>query len=237
MQLPKRKIKTSQEKVDRMIVNDYSNSVIVKVDMAGERTTKAGIIIDFTPDIQWENDTHIADAERIKGEVYTVPTKLYPDDDYLPWYTEVEIRKGDTVYFDYMDSINSVTFVVGDYEYRVLPYSALYVAVRGEQIIPLNGYNIFEDVMEEKKSDLDVIARVHHLKGKCMHVAGPIQWCNKKISDDIELDVGDIVEFNQNFKKVPLERRWYFASFDEDKLYFRAQRKEIAYNHGKETTS
>lgn len=241
MQHPRRIINLSQEEVDNMVMNLYSNCVLVKVEIK-ERTTAGGLLLDFADGAVIEDmtgdkkeySTYLADAERIRGEVYKLPDRLYPDDDYLPWYSDIETKQGDTVYFDYYDSINSVAFAVGDYEYRVLPYSALYVAIRGEQIIPLNGYNIFEDIKEEKTSTLEVIDKVSELKARCVYTATPVRFCNKKVSDDLELNPGDIVEFRKGFKKVFLERQWYFATFDENKLYFRAHRKDIAYNHGKE---
>ena len=240
MQHPRRIVKVSQEEVDNMVMNPYSNCVLVKVKIE-ERTTASGILLDFTDGAvieqlagnKEEYSTYLADAERISGELVRIPDRLYPDDDYLPWHSDIECELGDTVYFDYYDSINSVTFAVGDCEYRVLPYSALYVAKRGNKIIPLNGYNIFEDIREKKKSDLEIESKVAELKGRCIYVATPVRFCNPKQTDDMELEVGDIVEFRKGFKKVFLERQWYFATFDESKLYFRAHRKDIAYNHGK----
>ena len=242
--------------------------VLIQVpDFLKERVTKGGIIIDVNPKTQYMDSegSHMADLERVVGIVEKVPPGLTPDGDMLAWTTEMELKVGATVYFDYYDSINSTSFVCGEDEYRLIPYSACYLAVRNvepfgndaywEESVCLNGYCLFEDVYEEVKfsapgetkkwnlTDLDEEGRIkgaqsdvvfqphpklEKLKGKVFAIAAPVDYCGD-YSDDVDIEPGDIVEFRDKFSRIYLERQDHLRTLD--KKLFRAQRREIIFNH------
>ena len=224
--------KIDREVLDQMVLSGYSNMVLIKVPkFKEERKTKSGIILDINPHVQYLDGegSHMADLERVVGVVERVPPFLTPDGDVMAWETPIDLEVGDSVYFDYMDSINSTSFVCDEDEYRLIPYSSCYVAIRGEEMICLNGYCLFEDI-HEKKHRLSTSETLVELRGKVYQVATPVVYSNTIYTDDIEIKVGDTVTFRKQFSRVYLERQKHLQTLDVKP--FRAQRREIIYNHG-----
>ncbi len=224
--------KIDQKVLDQMVLSSYSNMVLIKVpNFREERKTKAGIILDVNPHVQYLDGegSHMADMERVVGIVEKIPSTLRPDGDMLAWETPIELRIGDTVYFDYMDSINSTSFVCEDDEYRLIPYSSCYMAIRGEEMICLSGYCLFESIYEKKHS-LSTSETLVELKGKVYQVGTPVTYSNPTYTDDIDIKPGDVVTFRRGFSRVYLERQKHLQTLDL-KL-FRAQRAQIIFNHG-----
>ena len=227
----------TQQKIDRevlsqMVLSGYSNMVLIKVPkFKEERKTKSGIILDVNPHVQYLDGegSHMADLERVLGTVEKIPPFLTPDGDMLAWETPIDLKVGDGVYFDYMDSINSTSFVCEEDEYRLIPYSSCYVAIRGEEMICLSGYCLFENIYEKKHS-LSTSETLVELKGKVYQVGTTVVYSNQIYSDDIEIEVGDIVTFRKRFSRVYLERQKHLQTLNVQ--LFRAQRREIIYNHG-----
>lgn len=220
-----------------MTLSAHSNMVLIKVpDFKKERVTKSGILLDVNPDVQYFDQgegSHMADLARVIGVVEKIPPALLPDGDILSWHTPMDLNVGDTVWFDYMDGMNSTSFVIGDDEYRLIPYSSCYIAYRESQIgkpICLNGYILFEDVMQPKDK-LEHIDKVDPLKGKIYAIGDPVEHTLAYWTEDIEVEEGDIVEFRKKFPKVYVERQLYFQQLD--RKLFRGQRKDIVFNYGK----
>jgi len=230
-------------RLKNMRLSRYSNMILIKIpDYKKERTTKAGIILDFNPNTQYLDGpgSHMADVEKIVGIVEKVPESLYVDGDVMPWYTEIQVVPGDLVWFDYYDSLNSITFLVEEDEYRLIPYSSCYIAIRkGFDPRPdlatcLNGYCLFEEVVAPKQSELQagLPDRMEKYKGRVFKTGKSVTYPNRIYTDDIYIRPGDVVEFRKGFAKVFLERQTYFMTLD--RMLFRAQRKDIIYNHGKD---
>jgi hypothetical protein len=232
------KQKIDKEELDQMFLSGYSNMVMIKIpNFNKERTTEAGVILDVNPDIQYfddSNSSHMADLARVIGIVEKVPPGLLPDGDMLPWHTTMDLQIGDTVFFDYMDSLHATSFIVGEDEYRLIPYASCYIAYRDSQSenpICLNGYILFEDVLKPDDG-FSPHREVDPLKGKVYAIGEPVEHCLAYWTEDIDVGVGDYVQFRKKFPKVYLERQKYFQQLD--KKFFRGQRRDIVYNYGKD---
>lgn len=250
--------KIDKETLDQMILSAYSNMVLIKVpEFRAERKTEGGIILDVNPQVQYFDDdtgSHMADLERVVGVVEKVPPSLLPEGDMLAWWTEVEVMVGDTVYFDYFDSINSTSFVCGEDEYRLIPYSSCYIAIRESQIVCLNGYCLFEEVYEddadagEAKGPINMAMmdkegvigsktdkifspnpKPDELKGKVHSLGSKMKYWTDHYTDDIDIEVGDTVTFRKKAARIYLERAKHFQTLD--KKLFRMQRKDVIFNH------
>ena len=229
------KQRIDEKTLKEMTLSAYSNMVLIKVpDFKKERVTKAGIILDVNPDTQYFDQgegSHMADLARVVGIVEKVPPGLTPDGDIQPWETSMDLQVGDTVWFDYMDGMNATSFIMGDDEYRLIPYASCYIAYRDSRFVTLNGYILFEDVFQPK-DELEHIDKVDPLKGKVYAVADPVVHTLDYWTEQIDVAVGDTVEFRKKFPKVYLERQKYFQQLD--KKLFRGQRKDIVFNYGKD---
>ena len=225
--------KIDKDTLDQMILSAYSNMVLIKVpEFRVERKTKAGIILDVNPQVQYFDDdtgSHMADLERVVGIVEKVPPALLPEGDMLAWWTEVEVIKGDTVYFDYFDSINSTSFVCDEDEYRLIPYSSCYIAIRESQIVCLNGYCLFEDVYKPDDG-FSPHPILDDLKGKVYSLGSKMKYWTASYTDDIDIEVGDTVTFRKKAARIYLERAKHFQTLD--KKLFRMQRKDVIYTNG-----
>lgn len=231
------KQRVDKDMLNEMVLSGLSNMVMIKVpDFEKERVTEAGIILDVNPDTQYFDESggsHMADLARVMGIVEKVPPGLLPDNDILPWETTMDLKVGDTVWFDYMDGMNSTSFIIDDDEYRLIPYASCYIAIRDSQMenpICLNGYILFEDVLLPDDG-FSSERKVDPLKGKIHALAAPVEHYLDYWTEDIEVAVGDLVVFRQKFPKVYLERQKYFQQLD--KKLFRGQRKDIVFNYGK----
>lgn len=232
------KQRIDEKQLKEMTLSAHSNMVLIKVpDFEKERVTKSGIILDVNPDTQYFDEgsgSHMADLARVMGFVEKVPPALLPDGDILPWETTMDLEVGDTVWFDYMDGLNSTSFIIGDDEYRLLPYASCYIAIRDShqttKPICLNGYILFEDVLKPDDG-FSTERKVDDFKGKIYAAGGPVTHTLDYWTEKIEVEEGDIVQFRMKFPKVYLERQKYFQQLD--KKLFRGQRKDIVFNYGK----
>ena len=231
------KQRVDKEFLDSMVLSAYSNMVLIRIpNFEKERKTRSGIVLDVNPHIQYMDDgpgSHMADLARVIGIVEKVPPGLRPDGDILQWETEMELEPGDTVVFDYYDSLNSTSFIIDGDEYQLLPYSSCYLGIRDsrkDNMICLNGYCMFEDVLLPDDG-FSPYRKVDVRRGKVLITGSPVKYSSDYWIDDIDIRGGDIVEFRKNFSRVYLERQKHFQELD--KRMFRAQRKDIIYNHGK----
>jgi co-chaperonin GroES (HSP10) len=92
---------------------------------------------------------------QVVGQVYGLPSHLQytgQPNRGMPWLTDMEIRMGDKVILYYLSVINALKkensrFIIeGEDKYIFVPYNTVYAIVRGEEIIPVNGYALIEPV-------------------------------------------------------------------------------------------
>lgn len=223
--------------IDEMTLSAYSNMVLIKIpDFEKDRKTKAGVILDVNPDVQYLDGegSHMADLARVVGVVEKVPPGLLPEGDLLPWKTTMDLKIGDMVWFDYMDGLHATSFIVDDDEYRLIPYASCYIAIRDSRMenpLCLNGYCLFEEVLLPDDG-FSPHRAVDQSRGKVYATGDPVEHANNYWTDLIDIDKEDIVVFRKKYPRVFLERQKYFQQLD--KKLFRAQRKDIIYNHGKD---
>jgi hypothetical protein len=248
--------KLSKEEFERAEIP--SNHVAVELLRLEENaTTHGGIYMGYNTDETWESDdeTHPADIASVVGIVRKVPQKLYytPDGQGMPWDTDMELQVGDTVWFNIIESLNSVELAVDKSFIRIIPFQDVYCAKRStpipaqeidlgnmwyskkfrmeHSVIMLNGYCLLEQVRLPKLSELDVTSEdhVYEDRGIIRYLGTPNRtYTVSKYQDNTELKVGDMAFIRPGYKPFLLERRGYFAQFDSDhKLYWCVQRRNI----------
>ena len=215
----------TREELESMVIPDGSNIVIVHIPHKNEdSTTKSGIYVvgdqDFNPHLH---------AERW-GYIYKKCRSLFYDysvADSLPWKTEVEVEEGDKVWFDFREAAYAYTFVCEGEWYKIINYEFLRVVQKDDgEIVPLNGYILFEEyhapresdiLLEDKKDDRYAIAR---------YVGRPNDEYSLRVyNDDIDIYPGDHVLFEDNTSCFPLESGVH-NEFSEEKFVVQ-QRKRI----------
>jgi hypothetical protein len=162
----------------------------------------------------------------------------------MPWLTTIEAKIGDEVISSYEsilycfnDGDSSRTFVdENNDKYFLLDYSDLFIAIRDNEVIPLNGYVICEPMEESVKSTLfipDQLKKFNSDKfGKVAYIGSVnkeyyITNGNKDIRHDLkdaaDVSVGDIVIFDKNCD-LPLEYDLHQSLDGRKKTFFRFNR-------------
>jgi co-chaperonin GroES (HSP10) len=149
----------------------------------------------------------------------------------MEWDCEMELQKGDLVFHDYLDSMNSQTIMYEGEEYRLIPYSGCYAVKRVSYIIPLNGYILCEEienvtkVLDYEKRDIDYKSGIARFVGKPNK-----SYYSKFRTDEMEVKEGDkIALLNQYAHKgarIYLEDPVHL--YFDGKKYFVIQRFKIA---------
>lgn len=199
--------------------------MLIKVhDPILNKTTKSGIILISPTDMDWNPDVH---ADRY-GIVESVPQTL--NTKWMMWKTEVEIRRGDLVWYDYLQSLNSDSLFVDEVEYKLMDYQFLYVAKRSKEIIGLNGYCLFEPKKDELKtnSDLILIHEGNDIRvAKMIYSGKPNLWYENEWVDDDSIREGDLAIFGM--PPVMLEAEYH--SLFEGKRQYRVSQRRFVYGY------
>ena len=239
--MERRIIRRKESEIDSMKLPPNGNMVIIEItERSKDKVTKGGIYVGFNEDVIYaEGDgSHAADVAEVWGVVHRAPASLYykeKDNNSMPWETTVQIQEGDMVWFDYFESVNCDVLLYGDRVFYVIPYRDLYVAKRGKEIIPLNGYCLCEPIEVEHKSKfaVNIGDKYRHDRVVVRYLAEP----NKRYqpndaiygtynNDDIGLVEGDIVLLRQRCPLILLERLDTIATFSEQP-YFVIQRRNM----------
>ncbi len=207
MPKPKKYSLTEQEVNNMTLI--ANNKVLVKIEVKNtERKTKGGIIMIAETDTDWQKEIH---ANRW-GRVINVPKRLIKEKYHL-WTTECELQRNDLVWFDVMISENCDTIITELFTYLLIDYFSLHVAKRGDEIIPLNGYQMFDVVADESESVLAI--KTHKLDaryGVLKHKGSLNKYLYGGLDDDERIQVGDKCVFT--LPPVMLESD-YHAVFGE----------------------
>jgi hypothetical protein len=195
--------------------------------------------VGFNEDFQYAEGTgsHMADMTEVHGTVVMCPERLFyekNDPHSMTWKTEMMLRVGDEVWFNFISSSHATGFIIeGDY-YLFIPYGDCFVAKRGEEVICLNGYVLLEEVEKEAVSFLYLseASGIDTKRGKVRYVGEPnAEYRLDSLSDEIDITEGDIVQIKAGFTPYRLERQEYFADFGE--MLRVVQRRNIEFNYGK----
>lgn len=189
-----------------------NNNVLIRIKMFND-------LITFSDGTELTLNTDFEPAEHITatGEVYKTPDKLIFDRkayNSMEWKTEVETQPGDTVYIDYFEVLqalgmkadkaasypNERWFEVEGWLYIMVPYSALFFAIRGDSIIMLNGYVMAEKVERPIPKSHFLILTAKDVYGDGKHSFGKVLKSgslitahkDKRKHDQIPLYEGDM---------------------------------------------
>lgn len=132
------------------------NNVLIRYDPKLTDKTNGGILV---PKGNWEG---LAARSAIRlGEVVKIPERLLfsKSKTYAtrsaPWKTKIEIRPGDIVVSDHMESNNAPVYTWKGVFYRIINYHCIDAIKRGDCIIPLNG-NILMEQYTKSFSSLSI---------------------------------------------------------------------------------
>jgi len=144
--------------------------------------------LHFNDKMRW-TDITMPDRTRMvkdsKGTRYAkrgFTKKIYIDEGgSMDWDTDMQMKEGDIVLFNYIDAINAPLILVGEEKYYIVKYSECYVCKRKvngkEKITPLNGYLICEKVFKEKQSTLDHLStkQIDERYLKAIYIGKPVK--------------------------------------------------------------
>lgn len=186
----------------------------------------------------------------VTGEVWGLPSHLSycgePNKD-MPWLTDMELRMHDKVIIYYLSVINALKkenmrFIVeGEDKYIFVPYNTIYAIVRGENVIPCNGYCLIEKVEDPaitrekdrmKAMGMELVILDRRVSnqvtfGKIKYLGKPNQeYVDENQSDrGIDVAVGDTVVIRKT-NDIPLQYDLHQRVNDGVKL-FRVQRRNL----------
>ena len=235
--MEQRRIKLSKKEFDSGEVPYISNHVLVEMVFSSDGVkTKSGIIVGFNKDVNYAegSDAHDANLQEVWGVVARAPEKLYyneDDPDSMEWECDMELEVGDKVWGGIIEFANAQEILCEDKLYKLIPYADLYVAKRGEQVIPLNGYILCQTVKCRKMSDLDYFSEMYVDQTRCIvkYVGKP----NKRYKSDNMVDFADLRPEDE-IVLVPrtpfqfLERKTYMSAFNGDNLYIVLPRRKVS---------
>jgi co-chaperonin GroES (HSP10) len=236
--MPHELIKLTPKEFERF--KPINNNVIIECIIPEEEVRPSGLII--VKDLEFFISTSKESVEALDqsahldryGIVRKIPDKL--DCKKMDWETEIEIQVGDMVWFDYHSAHHCPIIQVEDKKYRVLEYYNLIVAKRNwlwtlnikiqkkvsfnPEIIPLNGYCLFEEISELPKTKL--IIPFQHIDKKIGIVKfignKNKSYKNKKKFDDMDFKVEDKVIFRNEVNNL-LENSMHRIFSDGDLRY------------------
>jgi hypothetical protein len=212
-QPPQNAVEFTREEFDNLKLLSKNNQVLVRIDVHNiDERTPHGIYTN--PDQDWRKAAH---ADRI-GFVVKVPDSLYyadnrfddsgklifTDELSMPWKTEMQLKLGDQIWFDYLTSLNCTIFYCEGIQYKLIKYDDIYLAKRGDDIIMLNGYCLFTPIYKEYK--IEVLEKeIDPMRGIVARVGQPnkeYRSGNKwfKMNDDAQIVPGMEVFFEKPFQ-------------------------------------
>lgn len=183
----------------------------------------------------------------VTGEVLSAPKSL--DERQLLYTTEMELQKGDIVWFHYLAYVNAMPGpnqdvtkyyeIEGEEWYCILvDYKSIFVAKRQDQIMPLNGHVIISPLDAEDIWESDVLVKpdITFKKYKYSETFGIVNYVGKPIPkyfkdmyfpDDPNVSEGDIVVIDTACD-IPFEVDLH-RTFEKEvkEPYYRVQRKDI----------
>lgn len=168
-----------------------------------------------------ETDFNPQDHVPVTGIVKKMPDKLYytRDDksESLQWETEIEVRLGDRIFFEYFASLMALAGMIDpaqEYKdpkyiihngkvYIFLKYDAIFFTKRNDDIIPVNGFLLCEPIKKHTKTYSiylpDDIRNKESNKYAKIFKAGSSnkEYLEEKYMDAKEAKAGDVVLFDK----------------------------------------
>lgn len=199
------------------------NTVVVEVGAAMDDTVQYGNLkLHIDPEF---NPTQYA---RIYGRVIAVPEgKAYNEEGIE---IEKDVQVGDIIYFHYLTTSDETNCIYGNY-YKV-PYYWIFCSVRSGNILPIAGWTLCEQVVEEEFDTVEVSGqKVEAITS----ASGLVIGLNKKPStkfarlshigkslvgqDELKVSQGALVMLNKNSNfKNTIEGKEYYTVRQSDIL-------------------
>jgi len=152
----------------------------------------------------------------------------------LDWYTEMELCQGDLAWVDPLSVLNNNnTNETNVYRcdgkiYMTVRYDKFIAVKRGDDKIILNGYVLLEKIFDDDNGIIENVRRKSS-RSRVAYIATPNKfYFNKIYSDDITIDVDDIIENPRHM--IPFEGDLY-KNFDNGKEFFITQRRNVLLNY------
>jgi hypothetical protein len=186
----------------------------------------------------------------VTGEIWGLPSHLKysgkPNLD-MPWLCDMELRMHDKVILYYLSVINALNprnkryILEGEDKYIFVSYDNVYAIVRGEQVIPVNGFCLIEPVedpaitrererMKALGMELVVLGRKISNQvtyGKIKYLGTPNRAYVDEFQSDrgVDVAVGDVVVIRKTHD-IPLQYDMHQKINNGVKL-FRVQRRNL----------
>jgi co-chaperonin GroES (HSP10) len=239
-------IQLTEKEFDRL--KPINNRVIVEVtEKISNNVRPSGIILVTDPELMTAHDIKSAEKHDETAHLDRSGTVIKCCDhlnNQMPWETSIMIKKGDIVWYRYMEGECCPIIIVDNREYKVIRYDELIVAKRKNggkhyrggkvmeeyyDVITLNGYCLFGQINDGLKSKfLELPKLINKGKGVTKFIGEPIKkYKNKTWYDDDVADVlrvGDLVSF-RNPQECVLENEMHLTFSDEVLRY--EQRRSV----------
>lgn len=173
------------------------------------------------------------------GEVIAVPEKLTFNPDgvvTLDWETDMELQVGDVVVYNYLAVKNAIDMgnVFGD-GVVAISYDKIYTAIRGNEVICVNGFILVEPEQEKIVTTLHLpeIAKEQSKQiGRVVYAGTPNRGYrieklfNGHTAPDEPVHVGDRVVFNWN-DAIPIQPNVELRGEISRSMLYRMQHKDV----------
>lgn len=213
-----------------------TDSVLVKYFPDDNDTTLGGIV---SPKGSWEG----AAARNVVrlSEVIKVPKQLYFNPKNkggsMHWRTTIEIKPGDFVVTDHMESNNAYMFKWKDEHFRLVDYKSIDAVKRGSDIIPINGNVLIKPLKKkekaldyEKEVDEENLFEVHHVGKRNEEYIYMGNKNGPRYDFKYPIKPGDkVILFKEQLKYLRHLEQPEYARLDNGNVYFVCKRWMIAY--------
>lgn len=193
--------------------------------------TESGVELYMDTDYKPENHA------KVLCEVLAIPKQLIYNKkrkEYsMEWKTEMNVKIGEKVIINYLKSLDAEKynhFVVNGEKLYLVPYSSLYLAMRNNQIIMLNGYMLMEQISKKSKFGSILAPNEYEFKKgnrraivRYMHEPNLEYIYQSHVDDDI-MSEGDQVILSYGFNRKAENELHKIL----DKDYLVVQRYQIA---------
>lgn len=223
----------------------FGNHILLKLDAENDHIKLKGGMTLYV-DNTYEPEKH----QTVTGEVCGLPSHLTytgAPNQGMPWKTDMELQEGDKVICYYLAILNAFKpeqkrfFTKDNERFVFIPYQSIFVAIRGDQIMPINGYVLVEPCddpfMENTKKRLQNIglelvtlntkSNTHVSFGKVKYLGKPNrEYCDEGNTDDgVNVKEGDTVVMRK-VSDIPLQYPLH-QKLDKGVVYWRVQRRKI----------
>jgi len=88
-------------------------------------------------------------------KVIKAPKKIFFDPKYqhsVLYDTDMEVIEGDLIYINHLESLNSYIYTFKDKIYHTIKYDNIQCVIRGEEVIPINGYVLLSPIKASRQA-------------------------------------------------------------------------------------